>query len=127
MLIDAIFVLSKKKLSSSSHPLHQDKISVGAPLLSFWDYLGKSPLQDTLLSWKGFRVLRKMKKVWQASPLCLFWTMWKVRNMVAFKDEVLSLQRLKCSFVFLLWSETELSIVGGPSTLIGFIDRVGCK
>ena len=68
-----------------------------------------------------------MKKVWQASPLCLFWTMWKARNMVAFKDEVLSLQRLKCSFVFLLWSETELSIVGGPSTLTGFIDRVGCK
>ena len=44
LLIDAIFVLSKKKLSSSSHPLHQDKISVGAPRLSFWDYLGKSPL-----------------------------------------------------------------------------------
>ena len=53
--------------------------------------------------------------------------MWKARNIVAFKDEVLSLQWLKSSFVFLLWLETNLSIVGGPSTLIGFIDWIGCK
>ena len=30
-------------------------------------------------------------------------------------------------FLFLFWSETKLSIVNGPSTFIGFIDRVGCK
>ena len=47
--------------------------------------------------------------------------------MVALKDDVLSLHGLKSSFAFLLWSEIKLSIVGGPSTLIGFIDWVGCK
>ena len=56
-----------------------------------------------------------------------FWTIWKARNGVAFKDEVLSIQHLKTSFVNLLWSETKLSIVGGPLIIVGFIDWVGCK
>ena len=47
--------------------------------------------------------------------------------MVAFKDAVFSIHWLKSSFVFLLWLGTKLSIVGGPSTLLGFIDWVGCK
>ena len=41
--------------------------------------------------------------------------------------EVLSMQQLKTYFVHLLWSETNLSSMGGPSTLFGFIDWVGCK
>ena len=79
-------------------------------------------LRDTLLSWKGFRVVKKQEIVWQASPFCLFWTVWKARNVVAFNDEVFSTQRLKISFVYLLWSETKLSLVDGPLTLVGFID-----
>ena len=34
----------------------------------------------------------------------------------------LSIQKLKYLFLFLLWSETKLSIENGPSTLVGFID-----
>ena len=30
-------------------------------------------------------------------------------------------------FLFLIWLETKLSIVDGPSTLVEFIDWVGCK
>ena len=63
-----------------------------------------------------------MKKVWLASPFCLFWTIWKARNGVAFKDEVFSIQQLKTSFVYLIWWETKLSIVGGPLSIVGFID-----
>ena len=45
---------------------------------------------------------------------------------VAFKDEVFFVQRVK-TFVYLLWSKAKLSIVGEPSTLVGFIDWLGCE
>ena len=55
-----------------------------------------------------------MRKAWRlvrkARPLCIFWTVWKARNDVGFGDEDLSLQKLKLSFVNLLWSWTKLSI-----------------
>ena len=44
----------------------------------------------------------------------------------AFKDEVFFVQRVK-TFVYLLWSKTKLSIVGEPSTLVGFIDWLDCE
>ena len=44
-----------------------------------------------------------------------------------FEDDVLSIQRLKSSFVFLLWLETNLFIKDGPSTLVGFLDWVGSR
>ena len=69
---------------------------------------------------------KKRKTVWQVRLLCLFWVIWKVRNKIAFEDSLLSIQRLKASFVYLLWSETKLWI-GGPSTLIDFIDWVGSR
>ena len=43
LLIDAIFVLSKRTCGPFSHPLYQDKILVGIPLLSLCGYLGKPP------------------------------------------------------------------------------------
>ena len=49
---------------------------------------------------------------------------WKDK---AFKDEVFSIQQVKNSFVYLLWSETKLSIVCRPSTIVGFTNWVGCK
>ena len=67
---------------------------------------------------------KKRKVAWQVGPLCLFWVIWKASNTIAFKDCVLSIQRLKASFVYLLWSETKLWIKDGPSTLIDFIDWV---
>ena len=39
-----------------------------------------------------------------------------------FENDVLSIQRLKSSFVCFLWSETKLFIKDGPSTLLGCID-----
>ena len=80
-----------------------------------------------LLGWKGSFVGKRRKKVWQTTPSCLFWTVWKARNRIAFKDDFLSIQNLKYLFLFLLWSETKFSIENGLSTLVGFIDWMGCK
>ncbi|RVX02427.1 hypothetical protein CK203_031165 [Vitis vinifera] len=56
--------------------------------------------KETLLSWHGSFVGKKCKKVWRVAPLHIFWTVWKARNGLKFKDDVLSIQRLKYSFVF---------------------------
>ena len=84
-------------------------------------------VKGTLLGWNGSFVGKKRKGVWRASPLCLFWMVWKVRNKIAFEEEELSIQRLKYSFVYFLWSETKLSIKDGPSTLVDFVGWVGTR
>ena len=84
-------------------------------------------VKETLLSWNRSLVGKKRKEVWRVGSLCIFWTVWKARNSIAFEDDVLSIQRLKSSFVFLLWSETNLFIKDGPSTLVGFLDWVGSR
>ena len=90
-----------------------------------WIILGL--VRDMLLGWKGTFVRKRRKKVWQVAPSCLFWTVWKARNRIVFKEDVLSIHKLKYLFLFLLWSETKLSIENSPSTLDGFIDWVSCK
>ena len=45
---------------------------------------------------------------------------------IAFGDEMLPIQRLNASFVFLLWLDTKTFIADGPSTLVDFIDWAQC-
>ena len=61
------------------------------------------------------------------TPLCLFWTVWKERNMLTFANEELSLQRLKNSFVYNLWSWVRVFIDLSSSLLVSFIDWLGFK
>ena len=56
-------------------------------------------IKETLLGWHGSFVGKARKKASQVPPLCIFWTMWKERNLIAFDNEELSIQRLKNSFV----------------------------
>ena len=71
--------------------------------------------------WDGW-CLGRQKAHNNVETLCLFWSVWKVRNRIVFEDGVMSIQMLKASFVYLLWLETKLFIKDGPSTLIDFID-----
>ena len=57
-------------------------------------------------------------------PLCIFWSVWKARNGIVFRDEVLSIQRLKSSFVYLFWLETKVYFVDGLTSLVHFFE--GC-
>ena len=81
-------------------------------------------VKEMVLGWDGTFVGKKRKGVWRASPLCLFWTVWKARNKVAFEEEELSIQRLKFSFVYFLWLEMKLSIKDGHLTLVAFVGWV---
>ena len=56
-------------------------------------------VKDTLSGWCGFNLGKKRRKVWKAAPLCIFWAVWKERNMIAFDNKELSIHRLKNSFV----------------------------
>ena len=68
---------------------------------------------------------KKCRKVWRVAPLHIFWTVWNARNRLAFKDDELSIQRLKYSFLLSLWSEAKLFIVECPLTMVNFIDWLG--
>ena len=70
---------------------------------------------------------KKRVKVWRVAPLCLFWTVWKERNRVAFENEDFSIQRMKFSFVINLWSWSKCNIVDGPNSLFNFFVWVGLR
>ena len=61
------------------------------------EWVSPFSVRHTLLSWQGARVRKKCKKLWRATPLCLFWTVWCERNKVTFDNEVFSVHRLKRS------------------------------
>ncbi|RVW31827.1 putative ribonuclease H protein [Vitis vinifera] len=84
-------------------------------------------VRETLLTWNGYFLGKNRKKVWRAAPLHIFWTVWKERNRLAFKDESLSIQRLKHSFILTLWAEAKLFIDDCPLTIANFIYWLGSK
>ena len=86
-----------------------------------------SSVRETLLSWNGFFLGKKHKKAWRATPLHIFWTVWKARNRLAFKDDSLSIRRLKHSFILTFWAETKLFIDDCLLTIANFIDWLGSK
>ena len=73
----------------------------------------------TLLAWQGVAVGKKRKRIWTAAPMCLFWTLWRARNRLAFENKVTSAQRLKINFVSNLWSWANLF---GDETSISILD-----
>ncbi|KAJ9678729.1 hypothetical protein PVL29_020805 [Vitis rotundifolia] len=84
-----------------------------------------SSVRETLLSWHDSFVGKKRRKVWKTAPLHIFWTVWKARNRLTFKDNELSIQRLKYSFILSLWPEAKLFIVECSQSLVNFIDWLG--
>ena len=74
-----------------------------------------------------FSWAKKHKKAWRAAPLHIFWTVWKARNRLAFKDESLSIQRLKHSFILTFRVEAKLLIDDCPLIIANFIDWLGSK
>ena len=84
-------------------------------------------VRDTLLSWNGYFLGKNRRKIWRAAPIHIFWTVWKERNRLAFKDESLSIQRLKQSLILTLWAEAKLFIDDCPLSIANFIDWLGSK
>ncbi|RVW45036.1 putative ribonuclease H protein [Vitis vinifera] len=79
-------------------------------------------VKEVLTSWRGPFVGKKRKKIWKSIPLCIFWTVWKERNRLAFRGGELNIQKLKNSFVCSLWSWARLYIGKERMSLIGFLE-----
>ena len=81
-------------------------------------------VKEAIISWKDSFVGKKRKKVWNAVLICIFWTVWKERNHIAFKDGKLAIHRLKNSFVYNLWSWNGLYL-GDEASSLRFLEVVG--
>ena len=84
-------------------------------------------VKEVLTRWKDPFVGKKRKKIRKSIPLCIFWTVWKERNRLAFRGGVLDIQKLKNSFVCSLWSWTRLYIGEERLSLIGFLEWLPIK
>ena len=83
-----------------------------------WVFL--ETVKEVLFSWRGSFVGKKRKKIWKSIPF-IFCTLWKERNMLAFRGGVLAIQKLKNSFVCNLWGCAKLYIGEELLSLIGFL------
>ena len=45
-------------------------------------------VKEVLISWRGSFVGKKRKKIWDSILLCIFWTVWKEMNRLAFRGGV---------------------------------------
>ena len=81
----------------------------------------------TLLAWQGAAVGKKLKKIWLAAPLCLFWNIWRARNKLVFDNEVPSAQRIKANFVTNLWTWANLHSVDHTHSVVDFFTWLGSR
>ena len=81
----------------------------------------------TLLAWQGAAMGKKRKKIWIATPLCLFWTLWRARNRLVFENEVTSEQRIKANFVSNLWTWANLYSVDNTNSVLDFLTWLGSR
>lgn len=120
MLSLPIAYLSKRKNLCQLHREYRDHLLIHCEKTRvLWELLFAlfrvfwvlpSSVRETLLGWHGLFVGKKRKKDWSVGTLCFIWTVWKVRNRIAFEDDMLSIQMLKSAFVCFLWLETKLFI-----------------
>ncbi|WJZ83602.1 hypothetical protein VitviT2T_003270 [Vitis vinifera] len=80
---------------------------------------------EVLLSWRGSFVGKKRKKIWNSIPVCIFWTVWKERNRLAFRGGSLDIQKFKNSFVCNLWSWVRVYNGEETYSLLGFLEWLG--
>lgn len=58
-------------------------------------------VKETMRTWRG-RKLNDMKKAWRALQYCVFWTIWKARNGIAFEVDTLEHTRDGKSHLYLI-------------------------
>ena len=80
-----------------------------------------------LLAWQGAPVGNKRKKIWMATPVCLFWTVWHKRNLMVFEDKATSDQRTKFLFLSKLWTMANTHSFEKTNSLVEFLTWLGTR
>ena len=70
---------------------------------------------------------KKRKKILKSIPLCIFWTVWKEMNRLAFRGRELAIQRFKYSFLCNIWGWAKLYMGEEPHSLIGFMEWLASR
>ena len=79
----------------------------------------------TLLAWQGAAVGKKRRRIWLAAPLCLFWTLWRVRNRLSFENEGTNDQKIKANFVTNLWAWANGFMEDKTNSVVDFLTWLG--
>ena len=66
-----------------------------------------SSVQEMMAGWRRPFGRKNAKKNWMASPIVLFWSIWRETNGAVFDEGVPSTQKMN-SFVYALWSWTSV-------------------
>ena len=69
---------------------------------------------------------KKRKKLWNSIPLFIFWTVWKEKNKLAFRGELV-IQKIKYSFVCNIWDWAKLYMGEEPNSFIGFLEWLASR
>ena len=106
MLVDAHYVVRMRRVWTICCCITLRFTTSGAFIFTIFGVSWVLPgsIKDALAGWKGPPSRKSLKKVWMATPLCLFWTIWRERNGAVFEDRMPSTQRMKNSPLFALWS-----------------------
>ena len=81
-----------------------------------------SSIKETILGWHNSFVAKIRKNVWNAAPLCLFWTLWTERNRRAFEDTELADQAILQSFLYIFLDWVKVHVGFSLWSLFDFID-----
>ena len=81
----------------------------------------------TLLAWQGADVGKKRKRIWLAAPLCLFWTLWRVRNRMVFENKGFNDQKIKANFVTNLWAWANMFRDDKTNSVVDFLTWLGSR
>ena len=65
-------------------------------------------VKDLIQIWMHFPVRKKVKAIWRAAPLFLFWAIWKERNRIIFEGANFSSRRVKLFVIRSLFTKAGL-------------------
>ena len=92
-------MISCRKEALADHLLlHRSKTRVLWASLSRVSWVLFASVKDSLWGWKGSFLAKDKRRVWNAGPLCIFWTVWKAMNGIVFIDEGFVYTVVKVSF-----------------------------
>ena len=64
--------------------------------------------RELLNCWRRPPIRKRLKKIWMAAPISLFWTIWQGRNRAIFEEGAFTTQGSKLTFAYTLWSWTKV-------------------
>jgi len=79
-----------------------------------------STTKELLNSWKGIGNRGRNEHWWRTIPACIWWTLWKERNLRSFEGQKSNLQKIRMNCISLLFFWCKQNLVGDIVDLVNF-------